>query len=34
MVMNSPLGYIHVYVEELTLINFFQDYSDINETEI
>lgn len=32
--MNSPLGYIHVNLEELTLVNFFQDYSDINETEI
>lgn len=34
MVMNSPLGYIHVNLEELTLVNFLLDYSDINETEI
>lgn len=34
MVMNSPFGYIHVNLEEMTLINFFQDYCDINEIEI
>lgn len=34
MVMNSPLGYIRVNLEVLTLVNFFQDYCDINETGI
>lgn len=32
--INSLLGYINVNLEELTLVNFFQDYCDINETKI
>lgn len=34
VVMNSALCYTHVYLEELTPVNFFQDYCDINEIKI
>jgi len=32
--MNSALSYIHVNLEALTPVNFFQDYCDINEIRI
>lgn len=34
MVMNCALSYTHVNLEELTPVNFFQDYCDINEIKV